>query len=177
MKKITKILSVVAFSAAAGFATDDSNIVCGLQDMESTACATRIVNPNLVLDVRNGIFHIDPGQKIDFQGKPISLRLEVPSTSPYFKEFQALAQTGWATGTVISVEFPNPRMGNSYMMSAAGNWYKVVDDGAPTLLPAGAAELNDVYNQETCITNATAAHDMNNPPYIHCKVLNISVSR
>ena len=178
MKKITKILSAVAFSAAAAFATDDSNIVCSHPDMEATACETTIVNPNLVLDVRNGIFHNDPSQKIDFQGKAINLRLEIPSTSPYFKELQAIAQTGLAAGATIRVMFPNPRKVTSYMMSASGSWYKVVNNGSPVLLTPIDPDLSaDPFNQETCITNATAAHDMDNPPFIHCKILNISVAR
>lgn len=176
MNKITKILSVAAVSAASAFAADNPAIQCGIEGMEPTACATEIVSPNLVLDARSGIFHIDPGQKISFQGKDINLRLEIPSTSPYFKELQALAQTGLAAGAVIRVQFPNPRKVDSYMMSLSGGWYKVVNNGTPTLI-VDASELNDVYNKETCITNAASGHDMDNPPYIHCKILNISVAR
>lgn len=42
-----------------------------------------------------------------------TLRFTVNSNSPYYNEFQAIAQTAYATKSIIMVVFPNPSLGNN----------------------------------------------------------------
>ena len=190
MNKFTKILSVAAFASAAAWA---DSVVCNapghiaLSGMEATSCTATMLNASPVLDAVTNTFHIHTNQKATFNGQEIDLRLYVPSSSPAFKDIEALIQPAYATKSAVSVIFPNPDATLTYMMErygtdGANTKVSSVQNGSKTeiyryengqYLPDANAIVNTMTGTNCAVnTDLTGA-----VAFVHCPIQSLQIVR
>lgn len=107
MKKV--FLSLLIFFTCSAIAQNEP--VCngsnsnGFAGIPLTSCAYSISSYSIGMDA--GLFFVDTGYDVTYNGKKYRLRLAVTSSSAYYKDYQAILQTAYATRSKIQLIYPN----------------------------------------------------------------------